>query len=309
MYKYVIKRILLTIPVLFGAIFLVFSIMQLTPGDPGTLILGMTADPEDIAALNHKLGVDRPFFEQFFSYIKGIVTEFDFGTSYRSGKPVFDSIMARFPATFNLALWSMVISSILGIALGIISAVKQYSLLDNALTTGAMLFSAVPGFWLGFMLMILFALNLGWLPFGGIDSWKGYILPVATLSLGSAASIMRLTRSTMLETIRQDYIRTARAKGAPEKTVIWKHALKNALLPVITSMGMSFGGSLGGAVIVETVFGIPGVGMLIVETIRQKDTPTVMAATLFLAALFCIVMLVVDILYAYIDPRIKARYK
>ncbi|MBQ8507814.1 MAG: ABC transporter permease [Clostridia bacterium] len=309
MYKYVTKRILLTIPVLFGAIFLVFAIMQLTPGDPATLILGMTASPEDIAALNHRLGADQPFFQQFFNYVKDIVTKFDFGESYRSGKPVFDSILARFPTTFWLALWSMVASSVIGIVLGIISAVKQYSATDNILTTLAMLFSAVPGFWLGLMLMVVFALNLGWLPFGGVDSWKGYVLPVATLSLGGAASVMRLTRSTMLETIRQDYIRTARSKGAPENKVIFKHALKNALLPVITSMGMNFGGSLGGAVIVETVFGMPGVGMLIVESIRQKDTPVVMAATLFLAALFCLVMLVVDILYAYIDPRIKARYK
>ena len=309
MYKYVTKRILLTIPVLFGAIFLVFAIMQLTPGDPATLILGMTASPEDIAALNHRLGADQPFFQQFFNYVKDIVTKFDFGESYRSGKPVFDSILARFPTTFWLALWSMVASSVIGIVLGIVSAVKQYSATDNILTTLAMLFSAVPGFWLGLMLMVVFALNLGWLPFGGVDSWKGYVLPVATLSLGGAASVMRLTRSTMLETIRQDYIRTARSKGAPENKVIFKHALKNALLPVITSMGMNFGGSLGGAVIVETVFGMPGVGMLIVESIRQKDTPVVMAATLFLAALFCLVMLVVDILYAYIDPRIKARYK
>ena len=173
-------------------------------------------------------------------------------------------------------------------------------MLDNALTTLAMLLSAMPGFWLGLMLMVLFALKLGWLPFGGVDTWQGYILPVITLSLGAAASEMRLTRSTMLETIRQ---------GVPEKTVIWKHALRNALLPVVTSMGMNFGGSLGGAVIIETVFGMPGVGMLIVESIRQKDTPVVMAATMFLAVLFCFVMLGVDILYAYIDPRIKAKYK
>ena len=289
MYKYVIKRILLTIPVLLGAVFLVFTIMYLTPGDPGTLILGITAKPEDIAALNHKLGADLPFFEQFFNYLKGIILHFD--------------------TTFQLALWSMLLSSVLGIALGIISAVKQYSVLDNALTTLAMLLSAMPGFWLGLMLMVLFALKLGWLPFGGVDTWQGYILPVITLSLGAAASEMRLTRSTMLETIRQDYIRTARSKGVPEKTVIWKHALRNALLPVVTSMGMNFGGSLGGAVIIETVFGMPGVGMLIVESIRQKDTPVVMAATMFLAVLFCFVMLGVDILYAYIDPRIKAKYK
>lgn len=309
MYKYVIKRLLFTIPVLFGAIFLVFTIMHLTPGDPGRLILGITAKQADIDALNHQLGVDQPFFVQFFNYMKNMLTEFDFGTSYRTGLPVFDEILARFPNTFWLALWSMILSSVVGIALGIVSAVKQYSVLDNALTTLAMLFSAVPGFWLGLMLMLIFALHLGLLPSNGISDWTGYILPVVTLSLGGAATQMRLTRSTMLETIRQDYIRTARSKGAPEKTVIWRHALKNALLPVITAMGMNFGASLGGAVIIETVFGVPGLGMLIVNSIRQKDTPTVMAATLFLAVLFCLVMLVVDILYAYIDPRIKAKYQ
>lgn len=309
MYKYVVKRLLFTIPVLFGAIFLVFTIMHLTPGDPGRLILGITAKQADIDALNHQLGVDQPFFVQFFNYIKDMVTQFDFGTSYRTGLPVFDEILARFPNTFWLALWSMILSSVVGIALGIVSAVKQYSVLDNTLTTLAMLFSAVPGFWLGLMLMLIFALQLGLLPSNGISDWTGYILPVVTLSLGGAATQMRLTRSTMLETIRQDYIRTAKSKGAPEKTVIWKHALKNALLPVITAMGMNFGASLGGAVIIETVFGVPGLGMLIVNSIRQKDTPTVMAATLFLAVLFCLVMLVVDILYAYIDPRIKAKYQ
>lgn len=309
MYKYVIKRLLFTIPVLFGAIFLVFTIMNMTPGDPGRLILGMTATQADIDALNHQLGVDQPFFTQFFNYIKDMITEFDFGISYRTRLPVFNEILARFPATFWLALWSMVLSAVVGIGLGIVSAVKQYSALDNVLTTLAMLLSAIPGFWLGLMLMLVFCLQLGWLPSNGIADWTGYILPVVTLSLGGAATQMRLTRSTMLETIRQDYIRTAKSKGAPEKTVIWKHALKNALLPVITAMGMNFGASLGGAVIIETVFGIPGLGMLIVTAIRQKDTPTVMAATLFLAVLFCLVMLVVDILYAYIDPRIKAKYQ
>ena len=309
MYKYVIKRILLTIPVLLGAIFLVYAIMYLTPGTPAELILGITAKPEDIAALNHKLGADLPFLQQFFNYLKGIVLHFDFGTSYRDNQPVFDAIMARFPTTLILAITSTVVGCGIGIALGIISAVKQYSWLDNLLTTLAMFFSAMPGFWLGLILMIIFALKLGWLPFSGVDTWKGYILPTITLALGSAASDMRLTRSTMLETIRQDYIRTARSKGVPERTVIWKHALRNALLPVVTSMGMGFGASLGGAVIVETVFGMPGLGTLIVSSIRQKDTPVVLAATLFLAALFCLVMLVVDILYAYIDPRIKALYK
>ena len=297
-----------TIPVMIGAIFLVFTIMYLTPGDPGTLILGITAKQEAINALNHQLGYDRPFLVQFADYLINMLHG-DFGISYRTQQPVFNEILARFPTTFWLALLSMICSSVIGITFGIISAVKQYSVLDNITTTTAMLLSAIPGFWLGLMLMMLFSLKLGIFPSSGIDTWKGFVLPVATLTLNGAASQMRLTRSTMLETIRSDYIRTARSKGAPEKVVIWKHALKNALLPVITTMGMNFGAGLGGAVIIETVFGMPGLGLLIVNSIRQKDTPTVMAATLFLAFLFCIVMLIVDILYAYIDPRIKAKYK
>jgi len=282
--------------------------MSLTPGDPGTLILGMTADKEDIAALNRELGYDQPFLVRFANYLKDIVLHFDFGNSYRTRTPVFNEIFQRFPNTLYLAAGSMALSSILGISLGIMSAVRQYSFIDSFFTVMAMFFAAIPGFWFGLMLMMLFALKLGWLPSSGVDSWRSFVLPTITLAAGGAAGLMRLTRSTMLETVRQDYIRTARAKGASERVVIWKHALKNALLPVITSLGMSFGASLGGAIIVETVFGMPGLGTYIVTSIRQKDVPAVLAATLLLSVLFCIIMLVVDLLYAFINPRIKARY-
>ncbi|MGI6642428.1 MAG: ABC transporter permease [Bacillota bacterium] len=308
MYRYVLRRLLLTIPVLLGAIFLVYAIMSLTPGDPGTLILGMTAPKEDIDALNRALGYDKPFPIRFLNYLGDIVLRFDFGNSYRTRTPVFQEIFQRFPTTFYLALSSIALSSIFGISQGILSAIRQYSFVDSLFTVMAMFFAAIPGFWFGLMLMMVFALRLGWLPSSGVDTWKSFVLPTATLSAGGAAGLMRLTRSTMLETIRQDYIRTARAKGASEATVIWKHALKNALLPVITSMGMSFGASLGGAIIVETVFGMPGLGTYIVTSIRQKDVPAVLAATLLLSVLFCLIMLVVDLLYAFINPRIRARY-
>lgn len=305
--KYILKRLLLTIPVLLGAIFIVFSIMSLTPSDPGTLILGITAKPEDIAALNAEFGYDQPFLIRFFTYIKDIVLHFDFGSSYRTRTPVFTEILARFPTTFKLALFSMALSSILGVTLGILSAVKQYSFTDSFLTVIAMFFAAIPGFWLGLMLMLKFSLELNWFPPSGIETWRSFVLPTITLSLGGAAGILRLTRTTMLEAIRQDYIRTARAKGASERSVIWNHALKNAMLPVVTSLGMNFGSSLGGAIIIETVFGMPGLGTHIVDAIRQKDVPVVMASTLFLAVLFCLIMLVVDLLYAFIDPRIRSR--
>ncbi len=309
MIKYVAKRLLLTIPVLLGAVFLVFAIMSLTPGDPGSLILGMTAKPEDIAKLNAEFGYDQPFMLRFFNYIKDIVLHFDFGDSYRTRTPVFNEILSRFPNTLALALGSIALSSILGISLGVISAVRQYSFSDGFLTVVAMFFAAIPGFWLGLMLMLLFSLHLGWLPTSGIGSWRHFVLPVMTLALGGAAGLLRLTRSTMLETVRQDYIRTARSKGATEGMVIWRHALKNALLPVITSLGMNFGASLGGAIIIETVFGMPGLGTHIVNAIRQKDVPVVMGSTLFLAALFCLIMLAVDILYGFIDPRIRSRFE
>jgi peptide/nickel transport system permease protein len=308
MFKYVTHRLLLTIPVLIGSVFLVFAIMSLTPGDPGTLILGMTADKQDIARLNAELGYDLPFFIRFFNYVKDIVLHFDFGISYRTQTPVFNEILSRFPTTVILAILSIIVSSIIGITLGIISAVKQYSYIDSFFTVLAMFFAAIPGFWFGLMLMLLFSLKLGWLPSNGVDSWKSFILPTITLSVGTAAGLLRLTRSTMLETIRQDYIRTARAKGASEQSVIVTHALKNALLPVITSLGMTFGASLGGAIITETVFGMPGLGMHIVNAIRQKDVPVVLASTLLLAFSFSIIMLIIDILYAFIDPRIKSKY-
>lgn len=297
----------MTVLVLLGTTFLVFTIMSMTPGDPGTLILGITAKPEDIAKLNHEFGYDQPFLIRFFNYVKGIALRFDFGESYRTRTPVFAEILVKFPYTLRLAMATIVFSSIIGVSLGILSAVKQYSVIDSSLTVIAMFFACIPGFWLGLTMMLVFSVRLGWLPVSGIDTWRHYILPTITLVLGASAGLLRLTRSTMLETVRQDYIRTARSKGASERAVVWRHALKNALLPVITSMGMSFGASLGGAIIVETVFAIPGLGTHIVTAIRQKDVPVVLACTLFLAVMFCIIMLLVDILYAFIDPRVRSR--
>ena len=309
MTRYVIKRIVYMIPVLFGVAFLVFAILSLTPGDPGTIVLGITAKPEDIAALNAEFGYDQPFFIRFFNYIGDIIFHFDLGTSYATRQPVIDSIMARFPNTFVLALLSMCVSSAIGISLGILSAVRQYSVMDHISTVVALIFASMPSFWLGLMLLILFSLKLGWLPSFGATSIRHFILPTLTVSLTSAAGLLRLTRSAMLETIRQEYIRTAKAKGASNKRVIWKHALKNALLPVVTALGGGFGASLGGAIIAETVFAIPGMGTLMTTAIRQKDVPMVMGATLFLAVLFSFVILIVDVLYAFIDPRIKAKYQ
>ena len=297
------------IPVLLGVAFLVFAILSLTPGDPGTIILGITAKPEDIASLNEQFGYNKPFLIRFFSYIKDIVLHFNLGVSYQTREPVINDIMAKFPNTLKLTIFSMSLSAIIGISFGIISAVKQYSALDHICVVTALVFACIPGFWLGLMLMMLFSLKLGWLPSYGAESLKNFILPTLTVSMTSAAGLLRLTRSAMLETIRQEYIRTAKAKGASKNRIIIKHALRNALMPVVTTLGTSFGASLGGAIIAETVFAMPGMGTLITTAIRQKDIPMVMGSTLFLAVLFSLIILLVDILYAVIDPRIMDKYK
>ena len=307
--KFILKRLLYMIPVLLGVAFLVFAILSLTPGDPGTLILGITAKPEDIASLNEQFGYNKPFLIRFFSYIKDIVLHFNLGVSYQTREPVINDIMAKFPNTLKLTIFSMSLSAIIGISFGIISAVKQYSALDHICVVTALVFACIPGFWLGLMLMMLFSLKLGWLPSYGAESLKNFILPTLTVSMTSAAGLLRLTRSAMLETIRQEYIRTAKAKGASKKRIIIKHALRNALMPVVTTLGTSFGASLGGAIIAETVFAMPGMGTLITTAIRQKDIPMVMGSTLFLAVLFSLIILLVDILYAVIDPRIMDKYK
>lgn len=307
--KFILKRLLYMIPVLLGVAFLVFAILSLTPGDPGTIILGITAKPEDIASLNEQFGYNKPFLIRFFSYIKDIVLHFNLGVSYQTREPVINDIMAKFPNTLKLTIFSMSLSAIIGINFGIISAVKQYSALDHICVVTALVFACIPGFWLGLMLMMLFSLKLGWLPSYGAESLKNFILPTLTVSMTSAAGLLRLTRSAMLETIRQEYIRTAKAKGASKKRIIIKHALRNALMPVVTTLGTSFGASLGGAIIAETVFAMPGMGTLITTAIRQKDIPMVMGSTLFLAVLFSLIILLVDILYAVIDPRIMDKYK
>lgn len=307
--KFILKRLLYMIPVLLGVAFLVFAILSLTPGDPGTIILGITAKPEEIASLNEQFGYNKPFLIRFFSYIKDIVLHFNLGVSYQTREPVINDIMAKFPNTLKLTIFSMSLSAIIGISFGIISAVKQYSALDHICVVTALVFACIPGFWLGLMLMMLFSLKLGWLPSYGAESLKNFILPTLTVSMTPAAGLLRLTRSAMLETIRQEYIRTAKAKGASKKRIIIKHALRNALMPVVTTLGTSFGASLGGAIIAETVFAMPGMGTLITTAIRQKDIPMVMGSTLFLAVLFSLIILLVDILYAVIDPRIMDKYK
>lgn len=308
MRKYILKRVLIVFPTLLAIIFIVFGTMNLTPGDPAQVMLGQKASPEAIAKLNRELGFDRPFIIRYGDYVVKLFRG-DMGNSYTTGRSVFDTITSRFPTTVKLAAFAILLSVIIGVPLGILAAVKQYSIFDIMGTSAAMFMASMPGFWFGLMAILLFSLKLGWLPSNGVDTWQGYILPALTLAIPVSASLLRMTRTTMLETIRQDYVRTARAKGQTEKKVIFHHALKNALLPVVTVAGMEFGWLLGGAVVIETVFSINGVGKLIIDAIRMKDVPQVTGCALFLAFFFMMVMLLVDILYAYIDPRIRARYQ
>lgn len=307
MWKYVLKRIALLIPTLLIIVFIVNFIMELTPGDPGTLILGEKATKQAIMEKNKELGYDQPFLVRYAKYIWE-ASQGNLGNSWSTNRSVISEILNRLPTTFTLAIGASIIGLLVGLPLGIISAVKQYSAMDYVGTSLAMFLASFPPFWIGMMLIIIFALKLGWLPSFGANSLKSFILPWITTSCVFIASMLRMTRTSMLESIRMDYVRTARAKGQVERKVIVDHALHNALLPVVTLMGIEFGSLMGGTVTVETVFSLPGIGSLIIEAIRLKDVPMVIGATITLATTFTLLMILVDILYAYIDPRIRARY-
>ncbi len=307
MLKFISRRILMLIPVMLGVVLVVFSMMYFSPGNAEDYILGDMATAEDKEAFRVENGLDKPFWIQYFNYVRKAL-QGNLGISYNTKKPVTEEILTRFPTTFKLALFSVIVSSILGLTTGIISAVKQYSVWDNVCRVIAMIGVSMPTFWLGLMLMLLFSVKLGWLPASGFKTWKHWVMPALTLGLHSASSIMRMTRSNMLEAIRQDYIRTARAKGQKESVVIWRHALKNAAIPIVTVVGMQFGRMLGGSSITEMVFAIPGLGKLLIDSINLKNAPQVQGGVLFLALTMSVANLIVDILYAFIDPRIRSQY-
>ncbi|MCH4889024.1 ABC transporter permease [Acidaminobacter sp. JC074] len=307
MAKYVLRRLLMMLPVMLGVTFVVFFIISLTPGDPATMILGEGATEEAVQELREEMGLNDPLIVQYFNYVKNLLRG-DFGTSYSTGKSVWSDISSRFPNTFVLTISAIVLSVIISIPIGVISATRQYSIFDNVGMVLALVGISMPSFWTGLILIILFSLKLGWFPSGGMDSWLSLILPAFTLAVASMASITRTTRSSMLEVIRQDYISTAKAKGVSRKVVVRKHALKNALIPAITVIGLEFGVLLGGAVLTETVFSWPGIGRLMVTAIQSKDLPMVLGCVLVFALSFSIVNLIIDILYSFIDPRIKANY-
>lgn len=297
------------LPVLLGISFVIFTMMYFTPGDPARMLLGERAEESVVEELREEMGLNEPFLVRYGTYIKGIVTEGDFGISYSTKRPVLEEILDRFPTTLLLATLSITLALLIGIVAGVIAATKQYSIFDNLATGLSLLGVSMPTFWQGLMLIIVFAVWLRWLPASGFSGPRYWILPVLAIGPSTASTIMRMTRSSMLEVLRQDYIRTARAKGQTERVVIVKHALKNALIPIITVAGLSFGGLLGGAVLAETIFSIPGLGKMMVDAINARNYPVVQGGVLFVAIVVSLVNLAVDLLYAFIDPRIKSQYK
>lgn len=308
MFRYIVKRILWLIPILLGVSFVVFTIMYLSPGDPVTMILGEGASPEAYAALRSEMGLDRGFIEQFLSYIGKVIFEQDLGRSYVTKRVVLEEILTRLPNTIKLASWSILFATIIGIPLGVISATRPYSKTDNVVMFISLIGVSMPTFWQALLLIILFTSILGWLPATGFGTWQQMVMPVFALAASSLGTISRITRSSMMDVLDQDYIRTSRAKGVSDRKIIFQHALRNALIPVITVIGLQFGALLGGAVLTETIFSINGLGTMMVNAIRTRDAMVVQGGVLFIAFIFTIVNLCVDILYAYIDPRIRSSY-
>ncbi|WP_404350272.1 nickel ABC transporter permease [Sutcliffiella horikoshii] len=304
MISFLIKRLVQMIPVLIGVTLVVFLIMQMVPGDPAVLLAGEGASNETIEEIRTQLGLNQPLYIQYFDYLTNIFKG-DLGVSIKNNKPVLDEIMVRLPITMELALFSILITIVLGMAAGIISAIRPYSVSDLSVMLIALIGISIPSFWFGLMLMYIFSVKLQILPVAGWESWQHIILPALTLGAGGAAIVARMTRSSMLEVIRQDYIRTARAKGLREQIIISKHALRNALIPVITVVGLQFGALLGGTVLTESIFAINGLGRLIVESIRMRDLPMVQGGVLVASIIFVLVNLLVDLLYRIFNKRIE----
>lgn len=306
MLKYIVKRLLIMIPTMLAIIFIIFFIIQFMPSTPGRIILGIKASEEQVIEKNNELGYYDPLPVKYFRYIKNVL-QGDFGNSYQSGRPVFDVLLPKFPTTLRLAFFSILTASVVGVLIGILSAEKRYSAADVLMTVLALFFASIPTYFLGILMMLFFSLRLGILPSSGVGDWRYMVMPVLSLALPSAAFISRITRSTMLDTISEDYVMTARAKGCPPMRIIFSHELRNAMMPVVTDVGMSFAGLLGGSVIIENVFGLPGFGNIILNAINTQDSPVLMASVILLSFIFMLVMLVVDVVYAFLDPRVTAR--
>ncbi len=305
--RYILKRLLLMIPILLGICLIVLILIDVTPGDPARIVAGATATPEQYAKVREDLQLDRTFVERYFSFLGGVLHG-SFGTSFITKTDVWHDMAIRFPYTLILAFSSVILSVIIGIPLGMMAAVNQNTWKDYLAILFSLLCSAMPAFWLALLLVQWFGVNLRWVPVSGISPWTAWILPILSLALGYAAGTARLMRSTTLEVIRQDYIVTARAKGLGQRKVLSRHVLKNSLIPVIVSVGSMFGMSLGGSLITETIYSIPGLGQYTLVGLTNRDYPVIQGSVLFLSTLFSIVILLIDIIFAFVDPRIRSQY-
>ena len=308
MWKYVVKRLLWLILIAICVALLIFTIMWFVPGDPAELILGQEATQEEIQYYRELHGLNDPFFTQMFRYLYDTFIRFDFGTSYVYKTPVIQELAVRIPRTLALGWISIFLNMCIGIPLGIYTAMHRNSFGDQGVMVIAMIGISMPQFWLALMMVVLFSLKLGWLPPFGIDSWKCWIMPIIAGSVAGISMNARQTRAAVLETIRADFVTTARAKGLPQRKVIYKHMLPNALIPVVNQLGGAFGRVIGGTIVIESVFAFPGVGSYMLTGIQMRDYPIVRACVLIIALFSAFVMLLVDLFYAFLDPRIKAQY-
>lgn len=307
MFKYIVKRILYLIPTIIGVSFIVFLLLYLSPGDAAIYKAGPEASDAEVQVLRESMGLADPFPVQYGRFLKGFVTEFDLGDSYVTGRSVSKTLLKVFPNTLKLTLFALSITIILGIGFGIISALKKNTLTDMIIMVAGLIGLAMPIFWTGLLLILLFSVKIKALPSSGFSSFKHMILPGFALGLQSTAIIMRMTRSSMLEVLNSDYIKTARAKGLKSSRVILIHALKNAMIPVITSLGLQAGGLLGGSVLTETIFSINGIGRMMVDAIKTRDYPIVLGGVIFIAISYAVISIIVDILYTLFDPKMRVK--
>ena len=308
MIKYVIKRILWAIPVVICVAVLIFCIMRFAGGDPARSLVGIDATDEEYAAMRLKLKLDDPFFVQLANYLGNLFLKGDLGTSYMTHTSISRDIAVRLPYSIAIGLASIVIATLLGVWLGVQSAIHAGKWQDKLCMVFALAGVSMPKFWLALLLLLLFAVRLQWLPAAGVGGLKYYIIPVIANSLHGIASFARQSRSSMLEVIRQDYVITAKAKGLSFREVIYKHALPNALIPVVTMVGTQFAVMISGSIVIETIFAIPGIGVYLTTAINNRDYPVVQSVIVVISLIFCLTMLAIDIAYAFLDPRIKARY-
>lgn len=310
MAKYIIKRLIITIPIILLVTVLVFTLLYFTPGDPAVIILGDQASNEELDSMREYLGVNDPYIVQLGRYLKSLFIDFDLGESWIYKTNVTYELANRMPRTTAICIYSVLIGAVIGIPLGVIAAVHQNGIADKIVLASSSILTCVPNYCVALVLILIFALRLGWFPaFGVKEGLKSYVLPCLSIMIGSFAGMSRQMRSSMLEVIRSDYVTAARAQGFSKNSINYRHALPNALIPIVTMMGTQFAAGLGGTMILETIFSIPGVGLYVSGAITKRDRPAIIGCVVFLGILFCLIMLGIDIIYALVDPRIRAQYE